>query len=80
MPILAENLSYQVGEPVSDKTNIAGIYDIALDYSTDPTADSAGPPSVFTALQEQLGLRLESTKTAFDFIVVDEVEKIPTDN
>jgi uncharacterized protein (TIGR03435 family) len=73
-------LSDVLGRVVVDKTGIAGKYEIALKWTPDEqqgTADAG--PSIFTALQEQLGLKLESTKGPVDIIVVDHVEK-PSDN
>lgn len=77
MPNLAGWLSYQVGGPVSDETGLDGVYDITLDFSIDENSSS---PAIFTALQQQLGLKLESKKALFDMIVVDRAEKIPTEN
>jgi uncharacterized protein (TIGR03435 family) len=84
-------LSNEVGRIIVDKTGLAGKYDIALKWTPDEMAASAGqqanasppaadaPPSIFTALEEQLGLKLESAKGPVDTIVVDHVEK-PSEN
>jgi uncharacterized protein (TIGR03435 family) len=77
MPNLAGYLSYQAGGPVSDNTGLEGVYDINLDFSVD---ENASTPAIFTALQEQVGLKLESKKALFDMIIVDHAEKVPTDN
>jgi len=83
---LAMALSQQLGRPVVDKTGLQGLYDIKLQWTPDsppagkdagvpaPTADQDGP-SIFTALQEQLGLKLDSAKGPVDIIVVDSVQK-----
>lgn len=81
LPILANNLSGILGRPVSDQTGLDGLYDIDLNFTDDaPTQDSATYPGIVTALQEQLGLKLESNKAVFDMIGVDQAEKIPTEN
>jgi uncharacterized protein (TIGR03435 family) len=72
------------GRLVVDKTGLTGKYDFTLKWTPDTTqaADSNGTdtgPSLFTALQEQLGLRLESTKAPVDIIVIDHVE-LPSAN
>jgi uncharacterized protein (TIGR03435 family) len=83
-------LSQQVGRTVVDKTGLSGRYDFSLQYALErtargtpegpePAADPDGLPSVYTALQEQLGLKLESQKGQVEFIVVDRAER-PTDN
>jgi uncharacterized protein (TIGR03435 family) len=79
MPLLAQILSSFVGGPVVDQTGVEGLYDIGLVYS--PRPDAAGDaPSIYTALQDQLGLKLESKKAPFDVIVVDRIDKVPSDN
>lgn len=65
-----------VKRPVVDKTGLKGTYTLTLQYSEllDSSAES-GPPSIFTALQEQLGLRLENTKTPVDTITINHIEE-----
>jgi uncharacterized protein (TIGR03435 family) len=78
--------------PVVDQTGLTGRYDFTLTWTPDetqfsamgvrvppPTADPSAAPGLFTAIQEQLGLKLESTKAPVPVIVVDRVER-PTDN
>ncbi len=84
---LAEELSKEVGRPVVDRTGIAGRYDLKLKWTLDDapasqsqngsSADSA--PSLFTALQEQLGLRLEPGKGPVQVLIIDHVE-MPSEN
>jgi len=72
---LAELLSPRAGAPVVDATGLKGQFDITLEFSTDPTAaPGADPVSVFTALKEQLGLRLERRRVPMEVLVVDRVE------
>jgi len=74
---LATMLSTQVQRIVIDKTGLSGKYDLELTWSRDgatSTVDSNAPPSIFTALQEQLGLKLEPAKDAIKAFVIDHVE------
>jgi len=86
---LANMLSNFLNREVVNKTGLAGKYDFTLEWSPD---DNQGPkmlngqqdatdtgPSIFTALQEQLGLKLDATKGPVDTIVVDHVE-MPSEN
>jgi bla regulator protein BlaR1 len=78
-------LSQQLGRTVLDKTGLAGNYDVELQWTPDnipasfigpdgkPTPEISGP-SVFTAIQEQLGLKLESQKGPVEVLVIDHVE------
>jgi uncharacterized protein (TIGR03435 family) len=68
---------------VVDQTGLTGAYNIQLAWAPDTAvATGADPlaPSVFTAIQEQLGLRLAAGKTAVRLLVVDHIDKSPTDN
>ncbi|MGD0365163.1 MAG: TIGR03435 family protein [Bryobacteraceae bacterium] len=70
-----------VGRPVLNKTDLKGPYDITLDWAPDSIDAKVGDsgPSIFTAFQEQLGLKLEPGKSSFEFIAIDHVER-PTKN
>lgn len=80
---LTYSLSNEVGRYVIDKTGLAGKYDMDLKWTPDdegPGHESADAgPSIFTALEEQLGLKLVAAKGPVDTIVVDHVEK-PSEN
>jgi uncharacterized protein (TIGR03435 family) len=83
-------LSFQLGRTVIDKTGLTGSYDFVLQWTLEengsfksidgatPTPESSGP-SIFTAIQEQLGLKLESQKGLGEVLVVDHAEK-PSEN
>lgn len=73
MARLAEYLSAQAGRPVIDNTGLKGEFDFRVEWSTDDTGASG--PSIFTALQEQLGLKLNATKGPLEKIVIDGAEK-----
>lgn len=75
---LADLLSGKVDRVVIDHTELPGNYDLTLQWAPNPTEEST-EPSLFAALQEQLGLRLESAKGPIDFIVIDNIER-PSEN
>ena len=77
MADVAYQLSRFTKRPVFDQTGISGRFDLRLNY--DPSPTGAGP-SLGDALQEQLGLRLESTRAPVEVLVVDHVERKPTGN
>jgi uncharacterized protein (TIGR03435 family) len=70
-----------VGRPVVDRTGIAGKFDLELDWAPNSRKNEGGPdpvfdrPTIFAALPEQLGLKLEAAKGPVDVLVVDHVER-----
>jgi uncharacterized protein (TIGR03435 family) len=82
MQQLALYLAGPVGRPVKDATNLTGNYDFTLKWMLNwgqPAAEDNGP-TIFQAVEQQLGLRLEARKVVTKLLVVDHIEKIPTDN
>ena len=79
MSALAAMLALFAKQPVVDKTGIGGSYEINLKFAPNETTDSSYP-SVFTAVQEQLGLKLESQKVPVEMLVIDHLDKMPTEN
>jgi uncharacterized protein (TIGR03435 family) len=89
MAAFAKLLRARVGRPVLDRMGLAGVYDLEIDWSSDlglrqAPPDSAGAAgltpeglSLFTAMQEQLGLRLDATRGLVDVLVIDFAE-LPT--
>ncbi len=76
MPRLAELLAAKLDRPVADKTGLSGSFDIELKWTPDTApADADLGPSVFTAIQEQLGLRLEARKLPVEVMVIDRISK-----
>jgi uncharacterized protein (TIGR03435 family) len=75
---LAVTLTGASGRPVFDKTGLAGNYEVDLKWTPTLGADTSAV-SIFTALQEQLGLKLESATAPLDVLIVDRVER-PTAN
>jgi uncharacterized protein (TIGR03435 family) len=69
-----------VDRPTVDKTGLTGTYDYKLEWGDDTAAGAdSGVTSVFTAFQEQLGLKLEPTKAPVEVLMVDHAEK-PSEN
>lgn len=66
-------------QPVVDKTGIAGNYAVKLKFAPQGATDSE-LPSLFTAVEEQMGLKLESHAVPVEFVVVDHIEKVPVEN
>ena len=92
MPAFATTLSGFVGRPVVDRTGLNGGFDFNLTWTPEQTPQGPRPlgapepppvdpngPSLFTALREQLGLKLESTKGPVDVLVIDRAEKPAAD-
>ena len=86
MDELVDALSTLTGQMVADKTGLTGNYDIKLEWNPDQNlafgAEPGGPPSdsspqgaLFTALEEQLGLRLQSEKGHVAVLIIDGAEK-----
>jgi bla regulator protein BlaR1 len=61
-----------VGRRIDDQTGLAGNFDLTLAWSRGP--DDTQHPEIFTALQEQLGLKLESTRGPVKILVIDSVQ------
>jgi uncharacterized protein (TIGR03435 family) len=93
MAFLAKHLSRQLRRTVLDKTGLSGGYNFTLEWTPEPgqmmgpgepgpeaapPSESSGP-SIFTALQEQLGLKLESQRGPVEILIIDGVEK-PSEN
>jgi uncharacterized protein (TIGR03435 family) len=76
-------LSRQLKQPVFDRTGLSGFFDVELDWTPDnaePDPDATPKPDIFSAIQQQLGLKLESAKTPLEVLVVDRAEKTPLPN
>jgi len=90
MTFLITILTEMNGRPVLNQTGLMGHYDFTLQWTPDesfrraeagkePAAQSDPSPSLFTALQEQLGLKLEPAKEAVQVLVIDHIER-PSEN
>ncbi|HWE51975.1 MAG TPA: TIGR03435 family protein [Bryobacteraceae bacterium] len=83
MESLADFLMSEAGRPVLNKTGLTDPYRISLDWAADTAPagnDGSALPSLFTALQEQLGLKLAPARSPVEVLVVDRIERTPTEN
>ena len=78
LPIM---LNTEVGRAIVDRTALTGHYNFTLKYvpTSKTVTDETGGSSIFTAIQEQLGLRLQPSKAPMDVLVIDSIER-PTTN
>ena len=65
---------------MTDATGLTAKYDFILTFSREGTSDAEELPDIFSALQADLGLKLERKKTPVPVIVIDHMEKAPTEN
>jgi uncharacterized protein (TIGR03435 family) len=84
MATLAGNIARSLRRAVIDKSGLTGTYDLHLEWTDAPLNDIPNPetsdrPSIFTAVTEQLGLKLESAKGPVEVIVIDRMER-PSQN
>ena len=81
---IADYLGNAIGSPVEDRTGLTGIYDVHLEFVPDaPNATGAATEpgtDIFDAVQSQLELKLVATKVPVETLVIDHVEKVPTEN
>jgi uncharacterized protein (TIGR03435 family) len=88
MDTLSTFLSSSVDLPVLNMTELKAYYDLTLDWVPEerhgdgdkPVGDPLAGPTLMMALQDQLGLKLELRKAPIEFLVVDKVERVPTEN
>jgi uncharacterized protein (TIGR03435 family) len=73
-------LTRRMDRPVVDMTGLNGLYDFTVDLSGLPPADPSTSPSIFTAVEEDLGLKLEARSFPVDILMIDQVERVPTEN
>jgi uncharacterized protein (TIGR03435 family) len=79
----ADVLSANLDRPVKDLTELKGVFEFKLKWTTDETplaTDNQTATSLFAAVQEQLGLKLEASKLPIEILVIDHIEKVPTEN
>lgn len=76
---VAHFISTQVDRPVLDATGLNGRYALTLSWFRDPSDPSLGP-TIFQAIQDQLGLKLQPAKAPIEVVVIDHIEKKPIEN
>jgi uncharacterized protein (TIGR03435 family) len=86
MDDLASGLRFTMGRPVLNKTGLAGSYGVTMNFEGmsgrgGPAPSAAAPeaPSIFIAIQEQLGLKLVASQAKRDTLIIDRLER-PTEN
>ena len=78
--VLARLLRSEVGQQVRDETELSGVFDWELAFAPRQSSSSdTDPTSMFTAVQEQLGLALKARRSTLDVIVIDHVERPSAD-
>jgi len=82
---LARLIEQPAGRPVMDETGLTGRYDFKIHFQSVRRATDAGVPSdpaptVLNAVEEQLGLKLESATRSFPGLIIDSIERDPTEN
>jgi uncharacterized protein (TIGR03435 family) len=83
MEHFAEMLATQIRQPIINATGLTGKYDFVVSWSTasiQPNVPADSGPNIFAAIQEQLGLKLESKKIPVDTVVIDHIARTPSEN
>ena len=84
MELLAKMLRQPGEPPIFDRTGLSGVYDFTLDYTKERGVSGPGAvppaPDLAAALREQLGLQMSRSKAPLDVVVVDSLDKLPTEN
>lgn len=83
---LVEQLSKEFRMPILDRTGLTGRFDFTLEFAPQPPGALApdttgeGGPNLLSAVQQQLGLKLNPSKIPLSVLIIDRAEKIPTEN
>lgn len=82
MPQIAQRLSGAAGRTILDKTNLDGTYGFLVIYTPMNVANppEGAPPDFFTAVERQLGLKLQPNREPIEVLVVDHADRTPTGN
>ena len=86
---IANQIEAELGEPVVDKTGLTGKYDFEFEYTPRSLRDRAAGGASLTptngidlvsAIEDNLGLRLQKGKASLDHVIIDKIERVPTEN
>jgi len=83
MRSVADMLARELDRPVLDDTGIEGLFDVSLDWVPESQLTALPPPSgdsIFQVLEARAGLKLVAQKAPIDLLVIDRIERIPTEN
>jgi uncharacterized protein (TIGR03435 family) len=80
IPALLRDVSIGLDRPLVDVTGLEGEYDIDLTFGLDDQSRSADRNSLFAALEKQLGLKAEARRNPVKVLVIDHVERVPSEN
>jgi uncharacterized protein (TIGR03435 family) len=84
MAYFARSLEQPAGRPVLDETGLTGRYDFKIRFAARRGPDAGVPsdpaPSIFDAVEQQLGLKLESASSSLDQLIIDSIDREPTEN
>jgi len=78
-------LRFELDRPMVDLTGLEGFYDVDLRWPREEPAGGPGPDAgnmgtLFAAMEKQLGLKVEPKKLPFEMVVIDRVDRVPTEN
>jgi uncharacterized protein (TIGR03435 family) len=77
MAVLARRLAWAISAPVVDATDIQGKFNVEIKYLADDAPAGTDGPSIYTALRETLGLRLDPGRPKINVLVIDHLSREP---
>jgi uncharacterized protein (TIGR03435 family) len=79
LALVADTITTRLGRPVVDRTGLTGLFDVDLKFRAPTAPADSDEPDLVTAVEEQLGIRLESTRGPVEVTIFDRIER-PTPN
>ena len=80
MADLARLLAGRLGQSVQDQTGLQGVFDFSVEWSLDSALPEDRIFTILTAVEQKLGLKLRAQKVSVEVLVVDHIERVPTEN